>query len=159
MEGRAQAERLAVELAGLPAGRVVSSDLRRARHTARPVARALGLAVVVDPRLREVDVGAWEGLTPAEAEEAFPDEYAAWRSGEEIARRGGESTPEAGARAAAAIVGHAGELDADRALVVVSHGLVLNAALRRLRSDGIADLDDDPPRLANATWLEVELQV
>lgn len=136
----------------------MSSDLRRARHTARPVAAALGLALVVDARLREVDVGAWEGLTPAEAAEAFPDEHAAWRAGGDVPRGGGESTPEAGARAASAIVAHAVELDDDQTLVVVSHGLVLRAALRRLRSDGLVDLDDDPPRLANASWFEVTLR-
>ncbi len=158
-EGRTQAERLAAELAGLPAGRVVSSDLRRARHTARPVARALGLALVVDPRLREVDVGPWEGLTPAEAAAAFPAEHAAWQTGEDVARGGWETTPEAGSRAAAAIVGHAAELDAGQALVVVSHGLVLRATLRRLRADGLADLADDPPHLANASWIDVPLRI
>jgi broad specificity phosphatase PhoE len=143
----------------VPAGRVVSSDLRRARHTARPVARALGLAVVVDPRLREVDVGSWEGLTQAEAAEAFPEDYAAWRAGEEVARGGGESTPEAGARAAAAMVDHAADLDGEQVLIVVSHGLVLNAALRRLRADGVADFDDEPPRLTNAAWFDVALRI
>lgn len=158
-EGRAQAERLAVELAGLPVGRVVASDLRRARHTARPVARALGLALIVDPRLREVDVGAWEGLTPAEIAEAFPAEHAAWRSGEGVAVGGGESVREAGARVAGAIVEHAADLGAGQTLVVVSHGTALRSALRWLRAEGIAELDGDPPRLANASWVELTLRV
>jgi probable phosphoglycerate mutase len=33
----------------------------------------LGLPVVLDPRLREVDVGEWSGLTWPEVEERFPE--------------------------------------------------------------------------------------
>ena len=43
-----------------------SSDLARARETAEIVAARLGLAVSVDPGLREKNWGSWEGLTPDE---------------------------------------------------------------------------------------------
>lgn len=50
-----------------------SSDLARANETARILAQALGLGdVKVDERLREADVGEWEGLTSAEIEAAWP---------------------------------------------------------------------------------------
>jgi len=39
-----------------------SSDLTRCRQTMEPIAAALGLAVCYDARLREIDVGAWQGL-------------------------------------------------------------------------------------------------
>jgi broad specificity phosphatase PhoE len=158
-EGRSQAARLAAELTGRVAERLVASDLRRARDTAAPLAEALGTAVLVDKRLREVDVGAWEGLTAEEAAERFPDEYAAWRAGEDVARGAGETRQAGGARAAAAIVEHAGEVPAGGLLVVVSHGMVLRAALRQLREDGVADLAEDLPHLGNAAWAEVTLRV
>ena len=47
------------------------SPLPRARETAR-IALG-GVAPVVDPRLRELDCGAWEGLTPAERAGRDPD--------------------------------------------------------------------------------------
>ena len=71
-EGRAQAEVLARELAGCGAERVVSSDLRRAAETAQVIAAAMALPVDLDPRLREISYGAWnghpwqEGRAPAE---------------------------------------------------------------------------------------------
>jgi broad specificity phosphatase PhoE len=47
--------------------RVITSPLFRARETAELVAR--GVPIEADPRLREMDYGAWEGRTYAEIEE------------------------------------------------------------------------------------------
>jgi broad specificity phosphatase PhoE len=58
--------------------RVISSDLLRAIATAQPIADALTLPLVVDPRLREVDFGEGEGLTVAEMVRRFPAERAAF---------------------------------------------------------------------------------
>ncbi len=76
--GRAQAEASARALAaegGVTA--IFASDLRRAVETARPIAEATGIAVQLTPALRERSVGRFTGLTFAEAEAQFPDEYAA----------------------------------------------------------------------------------
>ena len=83
-EGVAQADALAAELSGVE--RVISSDLRRAVQTAEPIAKRAGVAVELDPRLREISYGAgdgrlWqEGIEPAETLEAFQARVrAAWR--------------------------------------------------------------------------------
>lgn len=72
-EGEEEAERLAgwARTAGPDA--VYSSPLVRARRTAEPSARALGLDVVEHPDLREVDFGHGEGLTRGEMAGLFPD--------------------------------------------------------------------------------------
>jgi broad specificity phosphatase PhoE len=44
-----------------------------------------------------------------------------------------------------------------RTLVVVSHGLVLRAALRVLQCGGTALSTGDPPHLDNGAWMEVPL--
>ncbi|MHB8506801.1 MAG: histidine phosphatase family protein, partial [Acidimicrobiales bacterium] len=62
-EGRAQADVLANAFRGFAADRLVTSDLRRAVQTAGPLALTLRREPLTDPRLREVEVGAWEGLT------------------------------------------------------------------------------------------------
>ena len=80
-KGREQAHALAARLAHIDLDAVYSSDLRRARETAEVVADSQALEVVVEPDLREVDVGSWSGLTRAEAEERFPDGFARWRAG------------------------------------------------------------------------------
>ena len=64
--GRRQARRLAEELDGETLEAIYSSDLARARETAEIVGERLGLAVALDPDLREKDWGNWEGLTAVE---------------------------------------------------------------------------------------------
>ena len=59
--GRAQAAALAGRIADEHFDRIISSPLQRAMETAHAVAR--GRPVEPDPRLMEMDYGAWEGLT------------------------------------------------------------------------------------------------
>jgi broad specificity phosphatase PhoE len=59
---------------------VYSSDLARAQETAEIVACQLGLAVRLDPRLREGGFGSWEGLTGYEIEERDADALARWQA-------------------------------------------------------------------------------
>ncbi|MEG3159267.1 histidine phosphatase family protein [Sphingomonas sp. LB2R24] len=54
----ARAESLAIE-------RIEASDLIRARACAAAIGEPRGVAVEVDPRWRELDFGAWDGLAPA----------------------------------------------------------------------------------------------
>jgi broad specificity phosphatase PhoE len=75
--GQMQAKRMGERLAGLigdPAGwRIVSSPLGRTLRTAEIIARALGGAPLqTDPRLAEVGMGAWDGLTYEELEARRP---------------------------------------------------------------------------------------
>ena len=71
--GREQARELARTLALAPPATIYASDLARSRETAEIVGRELGLPVVLDPRLREVDVGEWSGLLWSEIEERYPE--------------------------------------------------------------------------------------
>jgi len=84
--GRQQAERLASSLHAVDA--IYSSDTTRARETASIVASHLGLSVVEDTRLREVNFGEWEGLTRAQIVERYPGALDRWSSGE-----GGDAPP------------------------------------------------------------------
>lgn len=66
--GREQAHALAEQLAGESIDAIYSSDLSRARDTADIVGALLVVPVVVDADLREIDVGAVEGLTWEESQ-------------------------------------------------------------------------------------------
>ena len=115
---------------------IISSDLGRAVDTASALADACGLEVTTDARLREVNVGSWEGLTMADlADQApeldldgldgeFPDDFR-WSPV-------GETGLEATTRVVAAIREHAEALDVDGVLAVVGHGAVLRNAVVRL---------------------------
>ena len=64
--GRAEAERLAAVLARKNIHRIVSSPMERARETAQPLARELGLEVELLEAVTEVDFGEWTGRTLTE---------------------------------------------------------------------------------------------
>jgi probable phosphoglycerate mutase len=130
--GRAQAAAVAHQLRAFEPAAIMSSDSMRAVHTAEPLGALAGLPVVVDPRLREVDMGRWTGLTRAEAEVSFPSEYAAWSEGKDSARGGGETFGEVADRAAAAVEELLASVPAGRALVVFTHGGTARALTGRL---------------------------
>ena len=78
--GRQQALRAAQRLALQPVRGLYSSDLARAYETAMIIGEPLGLTVVTSPRLRERRYGAWEGLTAAEIQARYPEQFAMWRA-------------------------------------------------------------------------------
>jgi broad specificity phosphatase PhoE len=118
--GRAQAAELAERLADIALDAVYSSDLKRARETAEKVARAQGLDETTEPRLREVNVGSWEGLTREEAEQRFPEGFARWRAGG-TGWEDGETYGEMSKRVLAAVDDIARRHNGGRVLIV-AHG-------------------------------------
>ncbi|WP_090930828.1 histidine phosphatase family protein [Nonomuraea jiangxiensis] len=60
-EGREHAELVALRLAVERVDAIYVSSLRRTSQTAAPLAARLGLTPVVEPDLREVHLGEWEG--------------------------------------------------------------------------------------------------
>ena len=109
-----------------------ASDLSRALETARAIARAHHLEVVVEPRLREFSFGAWEGLTWGEIV-AFDARLrnATPTSAAQYAPHGGETFAEVAARVGAFLE----DLQArpQRRIVAVTHAGALHAALAALR--------------------------
>jgi len=84
--GREQAKALAEELAPEGVDAIYASDLSRARDTAEIVGARLGVPVVVDPDLREIDVGSREGLTGEEVGDRPWDGEAHENHGDRILR-------------------------------------------------------------------------
>jgi probable phosphoglycerate mutase len=60
-EGRVQAERVAARLAGMGIDAIYVTSLRRTVQTAEPLALLTGKVPVVEPGLREIMLGEWEG--------------------------------------------------------------------------------------------------
>jgi broad specificity phosphatase PhoE len=131
--GLAQAEALAAALVLDRHQALYTSDLARARQTAAALAERTGLAARLEPRLREVHHGQWDGLLLAEIVGRFPDDWAERERLPETARPpGGETVREVAARVGAALDDIARRHPAGSVLVV-SHGLALATALCRAR--------------------------
>jgi glucosyl-3-phosphoglycerate phosphatase len=131
--GREQARRAAPVLAAYRPQVIVSSDLERARDTAAAVGEACGMPVRLDPRLREVDVGEWQGLTNVEVRERDPHLLAAMGRGEDV-RRGttGETVAELTLRVRAALDDVVSGLGPAAVAVVVCHGVSARAGVASL---------------------------
>jgi broad specificity phosphatase PhoE len=71
---------------------IYSSPLSRAVKTAEAIAKQFNLHVQTHPGLTDIDYGEWQGLTPDEARECWPEAVDAWYNEPESARiPGGES--------------------------------------------------------------------
>lgn len=117
--GSAQAQRVAERLADAGIERIVSSDLQRAADTATPLSRLLGIPVETTPELREVNNGDWTGLLPEEIRAGWPEMFADYLRGVDVARPGGERWRQVYARVSAVL----GDLlRADTTVAVFTHG-------------------------------------
>jgi probable phosphoglycerate mutase len=128
--GRWQAEQLADALHDEPIDAIVSSDLARAMHTARPLARRRGLAVRPDPSLRERSFGVFQGFTYAHIAMHWPEGTARWRARDPLfGAEGGETLADFYQRVVRAAERLSGEF-AGRSVVWVTHGGVLDCLHR-----------------------------
>ncbi|MFB7150888.1 histidine phosphatase family protein, partial [Streptomyces virginiae] len=120
--GRRQAAAVAEALAARGTVQtVISSPLLRCRETAQAVADRLGLDVTVEQGLREVDFGAWEGLTFAEVQERFPDDLQAWLDSPKAAPTGGGESFAAATRRISATRDRLLAEHAGRTVLLVTH--------------------------------------
>ena len=125
--GHLQAQALADRLKATPIDRIVSSDLSRAIDTITPLADTIGVSIERDPRLREISNGEWSGLLPEEISARWPDLWAAYRTGQDVVRPGGEQWATVRERVVASARHHA---TSGGVIVLCTHGgAALNLAL------------------------------
>jgi broad specificity phosphatase PhoE len=147
--GREQAERLARRLANENVASVQTSPLERAWETAEPIAQALGRDIEVNDGIVEIEFGAWTGRTFAALDGDLP--WSSWNTARSVCRPpGGETMLEAQARIIAAMEALRGAYHG-RAVVLVSHGDVIKAALLYhlgLPIDAYGRFDIDPASIS-----------
>mgnify|MGYP001599028211 CR=1 FL=1 len=122
--GRAQARALARTFAGRPLDAVYSSPLQRARDTAESIAQAHNLPVHTFDELKELNVGALDGVTLVEMRERHGDFLARWRRDASVRLPGGgETLAELRARAWA-VIERISQAHAGRRVAVVTHSFL-----------------------------------
>jgi broad specificity phosphatase PhoE len=151
--GRAQAQQTAKELCQFHLDALYSSDLRRAHETAEIISATLGLAVINEPRVREIDLGAWQGMLSLEIQAEYPDLFRQWHlsplttqppGGENIAAlavRVTQAVNEIAARHPNAVVG------------VVAHELPIAIVRCRAAGEGLENVRAWIP--PNGAWIRV----
>lgn len=131
--GRRQAERVAPLIAAYDPAVLVSSDLARARETAAYVEKATGLTCAEDPRLREYDVGARQGLTLAEFGAQMGTTLTSWwDANQHFEVPGAETHDDVWARVVPALRDLVSRTEPGQTAVAVMHGACLKLGLTGL---------------------------
>jgi broad specificity phosphatase PhoE len=137
--GFEQARRLAERLHHTQFDAFYCSDLQRAFQTASCVAEALGRQPSPLPGLREIYLGAWEGLDRTQVELGYPDLWRRWREWPTWDLvPGGEGARAFERRVKEALAGLVGRHPTGE-ILVITHGGVIQVALAEVlggSSDG-----------------------
>jgi len=149
-KGYAQAERIAEAFDGISVDAVISSDLCRARHTAQPLARKLGLEIQTNPAFREIYAGAWEAQLFDTLVKNYPESYGIWR--QDIGRAHpdeGESVEQLACRIWTALE-QTVQAYAGKTLVIATHATPIRTVVTRLLGHSVAEMAE-VPWVANAS--------
>jgi broad specificity phosphatase PhoE len=123
--GRAQVLGLRDELKGIHFSALYSSDLPRARQTAELLSSSLCVGVHLEPCLREMNLGDWEGMCSDDIKAAYPRELEQRAHHPSTAPApGGESPSQVASRVIAA-VNEIAQRHHDENILIVAHGISL----------------------------------
>jgi broad specificity phosphatase PhoE len=142
----------ALRAAGAHPEAMACSDLLRARRTAELIAAELGFGapLIVDPDLREQDLGYWNGLTSDEIAQKWPAELDGRRSGRLLEVPGGEDGTVFAERCLGALLRIAAQPAEE--VVTVAHGGVVIALERAI---GVFK-DGNHHRNLSGWWVEAK---
>lgn len=153
-QGRVQARQIARDLARVPFIGLYTSDLERARETARIIGEVLGLEPRVLEGLGEMSHGAWEGKTLPAILEAWGDAYRTFEADPWNERRPeGDSYGDLAERVWPALDALANRHRGERALVI-THGGPIRLVLSELTGTPLTRRDE--LGVDNGTWFAVE---
>ena len=77
-KGMRQCESLKSSLKNIDFNAVVASPLKRALKSATIISGCEDKDIIVEPQLREIDFGLWEGLHYKEVMQKYPEDWANW---------------------------------------------------------------------------------
>ena len=167
-DGVLQAKAVALSLASIPVGEIISSPALRAVQTAEIIGNQFHADITRDPRLGDLRLGKWEGMTYEEA--AQTPEYKRLQAN--ILRErlpGGEDLSQVRDRATGAVEQALRDAPAGESLAIISHATILRIVLAhyvgtsithfhrfRISPGSVSVLsfrdDREPPRVLALGW-------
>jgi broad specificity phosphatase PhoE len=110
-----------------------SSPLYRTMQVAEEISRLVGLSVIPDPRLKELDLGELEGVTGEEMRTGWPKVYQTWRNDPQtVMMPGGESLVQLQERIWQALQSLENAYYQGDVIVMVSHNFAIRALCGKL---------------------------
>jgi len=127
-KGREQARAVGAVLAQRNPEVLLVSPMQRTRDTAEEISQLVNLEPIFDEDWIEASFGHWDGLTPDEVEEKYPDEFKAWVSDPWYGQGGGEPYAAVAERAGIALNKVAAEFPG-KTIAIVTHNVVVKGAV------------------------------
>lgn len=121
--------RAAVQASAASWDHIVTSPMRRCRDFAEALSRERGIPLSVEPELREVGFGSWEGRSPEAIKAEAMDEYLAFYNDPVGARPRGAEPLEVFAHRVRQALAALTQRHASGHLLVVAHSGVIRAAI------------------------------
>ena len=94
-KGLSQAKTVSAELNKYRIDAIYSSSIQRAVQTAQILSEVVGVDPKVDESFRELEMGAWEGMSEADIAREYPEEWSIWNSDPARLRLEGRETLDA----------------------------------------------------------------
>jgi len=127
--GVRQAQALGQRLGGVQVDAVYTSDLGRAVETAALILQGRRITPTIDPDLRELHYGQWEGRKGGEVAKAYPEQYKLMRAEDPGWRPpGGETIGEVRQRTFAALR-RVAKAHQHQTVLIVTHGTAINCMI------------------------------
>lgn len=161
-KGLTQAQALADYLRSTAIHQIYSSDLQRAMVTAQILAEGRNIPIVLETRLREFNLGYFEGLTSEEIGERYENALSSWRSSDDYVVPDGESRRMAQVRMVAFWEEITQQCSAET-IALVSHGGSIKMLFRKILGEQIASINFHNTSLSilerhsEKTWQAIEL--
>ena len=152
-KGREQAHLLACQLKGQTFAAIYSSNLKRASETAEIIAACLHLSVTIEPRLREINQGEWEGQLVDDIKTQYAELWQMRRDSALVRPPGGETVSEVARRVAAAL-DFISNVHSDANVLIVSHGLALATVMCRVNGIPIGQAYSVIPENSTPVWIK-----
>lgn len=104
------------------------SPMTRAQQTAMPISLALDLPMETDPRLREIEFGAWHEMSLEDVEKQWPGQFYRMYSEGTFAPPDGESYADTAARVGA-VVADLTHTHLGQTVIIVGHAAMIRAII------------------------------
>jgi broad specificity phosphatase PhoE len=153
--GRKQSLALRDQLQHVQFSAIYSSDLLRSRQTAELIANRLHLGITLESRLREMNLGAWEGMLSDEIKCQYPRELAERTCNPLHARAPGGESPLQVARRVIAAADEIGRRRHDKPVIIVAHGIslaIITCLARGIPLDKLYEYVPDNAKLSHVQW-------
>lgn len=153
-QGRIQAQALARELQDSRFAAIYTSDLKRARETAEIIGASVQIPVTLEPRLREINQGEWEGQLVEVIKARY---FKLWQQRDAnpaiVRLPGGETVQEVADRVYAALNEIVGQ-HPGTSIIIVSHGLALATVICKAQGLQIGQAYTVIPGNATPVWVD-----